>query len=206
MGAVVAGKIHWNSVGVRLREIPTYHNSLVQLAEKQQRERELAQEAYTYIWLVRSFCTGEFTKKKKISWQARVSEIKCRFRGAGQQHTRSSKGEQLVLACLLASLFGFFFAKETNGKAKTKRERRTAAKAEKQQKQRAERQKHKKLKSNKSKKTAEAKKQQTLSFFGMSMRGVGMSMRGVGALGFLREGPRTSWILHRGVARAREGP
>ena len=28
-----------------MREIPTYHNSLVQLAEKQQRERELAQEA-----------------------------------------------------------------------------------------------------------------------------------------------------------------
>ena len=46
LGAVVAGKIHWNSVGVR--EIATYHNSLVQLAEKQQRERELAQEAY---WL-----------------------------------------------------------------------------------------------------------------------------------------------------------
>ena len=40
----IAGKIHWNSVGVR--EIATYHNSLVQLAEKQQRERELAQEAY----------------------------------------------------------------------------------------------------------------------------------------------------------------
>ena len=43
-GAVAAGKTHWNSVGVR--EISTYRNSLVQLAEKQQRERELAQEAY----------------------------------------------------------------------------------------------------------------------------------------------------------------
>ena len=28
------------------QKIPTYHNSLVQLAEKQQRERELARETY----------------------------------------------------------------------------------------------------------------------------------------------------------------
>ena len=50
--------------------------------------------------------------------------------------------------------------KQTDGKAKTKRERRTAAKAEKQQKQRAERQKHKKQKSSRSRKAAKAEKQQ----------------------------------------------
>ena len=59
-----------------MREIPTYHNSLVQLAEKQQRERELAQEAYLVG------CRGVHLKIL-ISWQARVSEMKCRFRGAG---------------------------------------------------------------------------------------------------------------------------
>ena len=69
-----------------------------------------------------------------ISWQAQVSEMKCRFRGAGEQHTRS-KGEQLVLACLLASLFGFFSAKQTNGKAKAKREKITAAKEKERKKE-----------------------------------------------------------------------
>ena len=66
-----------------------------------------------------------------------MSEMKCKFSGAGglggaqrpphQQHTRS-KGEQLALACLLASLFGFVSATQTTGKANAKRERRTAAK------------------------------------------------------------------------------
>ena len=57
-------------------------------------------------------------------------EVEISWRGGGwgggsappQQRTKS-KGEQLALACL----FGFFSAKQTNGKAKAKRERRTAA-------------------------------------------------------------------------------
>ena len=86
-----------------------------------------------------------------ISWQARVSEMKCRFRGAGGlgggAAPPSSTPDSKV-------------RKQTDGKAKTKRERRTAAKAEKQQKQRAERQKHKKQKSSRSRKAAKAEKQQ----------------------------------------------
>ena len=72
--------------------------------------------------------------------------MKCRFRVAGggwggRSAPPSSTPDPKV-------------RKQTNGKAETKSERRTAAKAEKQQKQRAERQKHKKQK------TAEAEKQQ----------------------------------------------
>ena len=57
-----------------------------------------------------------------------------------QQHHTRSKGEQLVLACLLdcflASLFGFVSAKRTKGKAKAKRERRTAARKKERKKER----------------------------------------------------------------------
>ena len=102
-----------------------------------------------------------------------MSEIKCRFRGAGlggaqrspQQHTRS-KGEQLVLACLLAFLFGFFSAKQTNGKSKNKKRKEnscqsrkaTKAKSRKTKTQKAEKQQ--KQKSSRSREAAKAEKQQ----------------------------------------------
>ena len=83
-----------------------------------------------------------------ISWQARVSEMKCRFRGAGGVLPPPSSTPDPKVR------------KQTDGKAKAKSERRIAAKAEKQQKQRAERQKHKKQKSSRSRKAAKAEKQQ----------------------------------------------
>ena len=96
--------------------------------------------------MVRSVRPGEFTLKYWFR-QARESEMQCRNRGAGgvgggRSAPPSSTPDPKVRTV----------RKQTNGKAKTKSERRTAAKAEKQN--------HKKQKSSRSRKAAKAEKQQ----------------------------------------------
>ena len=83
-----------------------------------------------------------------ISWQARVSEMKCRFRGAGGWGGTAPPPVAHQIQRL----------ESTKMEKQKIRERRTAAKAEKQQKQRAEKQKHKKQKSSRSRKAAKAEK------------------------------------------------
>ena len=53
-------------------------------------------------------------------------EVQISWRGGGWGGRSAPPSS--TLACLLASVFGFFSAKQTYGKAKAKRERRTAAK------------------------------------------------------------------------------
>ena len=87
-----------------------------------------------------------------------------------QQHTRS-KGEQLVLAFLLAFLFGFFSAKQTNGKSKSKKRKENSCQSRKATKAKSRKTKTRKVekqqkensrsrKAAKAKKNAEAEKRQ----------------------------------------------
>ena len=84
MGAVVAGKMQSNSVGVR--KIPVSRETV---------ERKRTGTGGIYDWL-EVYARGVHLKIL-ISWQARVSEMKCRFVAQGgwggsappKQHIRS---------------------------------------------------------------------------------------------------------------------